>query len=71
MHCRCSFFYSFDICTSHEDGPIRIETCSDNKTAVVSTDCLYILYLNHHSVPTYKILHKADKMKRAFYISTT
>jgi hypothetical protein len=32
MHCRCSF----DIWTSPEDGPIRTETCSDNKIAMLS-----------------------------------
>jgi hypothetical protein len=37
QHCMCSF-YSLDILTSPEDGPLRAETCSDNKTAVVSTD---------------------------------
>jgi hypothetical protein len=38
-------FYSFEVWTSPEDGPIRTETCSDDRTAVVWTDWIYILYL--------------------------
>jgi hypothetical protein len=28
------------------------------KTAVVSTDKIYILYLNHHRMPTYEIVER-------------
>jgi hypothetical protein len=47
MHCRCSF-YSFDIWTSPEDGPIRSETCSDNK------NWSGVDWLNIHIIPKMK-----------------
>jgi hypothetical protein len=46
---------SSDTWTSPEDGPTRAETCRDNKNAVVLTVSMYVLYLNHHRMPTYKI----------------
>jgi hypothetical protein len=44
MHCRCSF-YSFDIWISPEDGPIKTETCIDNKNCSGVDWLIYILIL--------------------------